>query len=99
MEDYNNGTLPFQEFFELWLEMKGLSQKEVALLIGVSQSTISTWKARSTPSVRDLEKIGAAFPEDADKFVAAIARTLRYHVRAETRARRDRKTAGSSPDE
>lgn len=55
----------WQERLRMVMREKGLTQKGVADLVGVSQSTLAAWLAdRNKPGVAEFEKLAAAINED-----------------------------------
>lgn len=73
--------------FASWLEMtmdnKGLNNKALADLVGVSESVTSRWRSgRSLPSMQNCERLAAALGVDPLRLgvTAGVLDGSRYHV-------------------
>lgn len=81
----------FPTVFSRFLEAEGLTENNVAVRTGRSQSAVSNWKTgKSPPCNSSVALLAACYPDWADRFLAARLAELR----AESRARTDRRPSG-----
>lgn len=72
----------FQDALKRAREAKGMSQKELARRIGVSQSTVGMWESgKNRPEMRNLERIASALDVPMGELLADTPQARRRGVR------------------